>query len=118
MAEITVDVIGEQLDANTFKVTWTTSTATPPVDMPAEIFVFKFATEKFDHIANGSDLQFPIVKTPSIAFYRQDEGDALYGSIAEAETAKTQVDSDIQLLVDDFNADLVNFLLPSTTTFT
>lgn len=115
MADITVRSVGAQIDADTYQVTWTTQAAD---DMPEEIFVFKYATRRFDHVANGSDLQFPTSPTAGQAWYRQSSGVATYGSVGEANAAIANVASDIQALVDDFNADLTTFTTPVVTNYT
>lgn len=115
MADITVQSVGTQVDADTYQVDWTTTAA---VDMPEEIFVFKKATLEFDHVANGSDLQFPTTPTVGQAWYRQDAGSAQYGSIEEANVAMANAAADIQALVDDFNSDLTAFTTPVVTNYT
>ncbi len=115
--QIQYDVEGStEVDAEnnvTYVVTWTVTAVT---DMPAEIFVHKFSTEVFDHVANAGDLVWPTSKDPQKAWYRLDTAVARYEDLDSAEAGKTQVATDIQALVDLFNAGLTAFL--STDSFT
>lgn len=111
--QLVVDIEGTAELDGTFTVLWTATSAT---DMPTEVFVHKFSTEKFDHVAVPGDLQFPTAKTPSSAWYRQASGSCNYPTQADADAAKAVVATALQDLVDAYNAGLATFLTNVTLT--
>jgi hypothetical protein len=112
-AQVLWDVasVGE-LDG-TYTVTWTVTGST---DVPMEIFVHKFATEEFTHVANAGDLQWPTAKDPLKAWYRLATASKNYPDLDTANAARTEVETDIQTLVDLYEAGLATFLAPESNT--
>lgn len=86
--------------------------------MPTEIFVYKYATREFSHVAVGAELQYPIGPNSTKAFYRQATASEVFESLEKAEEAKVNVAKAIQELVDEFNADFTNFNSIISTTYT
>lgn len=115
MAQVTIDTEGIPEDDGTFTVSWT---ATSSIGMPTEIFVFKFTTQTFSHVANAADLQYPTDPDETKGFYRQSAATDNFASIPSAENAKTNIANAIQTLVDTFNDDLAGFDITTTTTYT
>jgi len=112
-AQIIVDVVGTAELDGSYTVTWT---ATGSTDMPTEVFVHKFSTEEFDHVANPGDLIWPTSKDPTKAWYRLTTASANYPDIDTADAAKAEVQADLGSLVDAYEAGLSTFLTPDTLT--
>jgi hypothetical protein len=106
-----VDSVGE-LDG-TYTVTWTVTGST---DVPMEIFVHKFSTEVFDHVANAGDLIWPTAKDPLQGWYRLAVASSNYPDLDTANAARAVVGTNIQTLVDLYDAGLTTFLAPESNT--
>jgi hypothetical protein len=106
MAQINIETTGIPEGDDTFTVQWEATLGTD--SLPDEIFVFKRATQEFDHVATVADLAFPTTPDPTLAFYRESIGTANYPSIADADAGKLAVNSAIQSLVDNYTDDFDN----------
>lgn len=112
MADITFDATGSGTVA-AYTVTWTVTAAT---DMPEEVFKVQASDNVFQGVILAADLVYPTVRTAGQPFYRLSTVQRTYDTLAEAQTAITNVAADMQVLVDSYNAGLVAFLTTVTTT--
>ena len=113
-ASIDITDVGVPTNAGAYTVEWS---ATNAVDMPNEVFVHTYATRKYSHVAAPSDLVYPAVPTPNVAFYRAANAEYTYEDITSAQNAKSNVADAVQSLVDAYNAGLTTFIDPTTTTY-
>jgi len=114
-ASIDITDVGIPTDSGAYTVEWA---ATNAVDMPDAVFVHKYATRTYSHVASPSDLPYPEVPTPNVAFYRSTTATYTYPDMTSAQSAKINVAAAVQSLVDDYNAGLATFIDPTTTTYT
>jgi hypothetical protein len=114
-ASIDITNVGTATVDNKYQVAWT---ATSEVEMPAEIFVYTYATRTYNRVAGVNDLLFPTSPDATKAWYRSATASEIFDDLTEATAAKVNVSAAVQSLVDAYNSGLVTFLTPVTTSFT
>ena len=113
-ASIDITDVGTATVDNKYQVAWTASSE---VEMPAEIFVYTYATRKYNRVAGVADLLFPTSPDATKAWYRSATASEIFDDITDAADAKVNVGAAVQSLVDAYNSGLVVFLTPLTSSY-
>lgn len=113
-ASINVDRTGIVLSSTQYQYRWE---ATAAVDMPREVFLISFSTNQFMRVCLSADMIYPTTRTVGQSFYRSISAIGVYESIEIANSRAAQISTDIQALVDAYNAGLPGFATTTTEVF-
>jgi len=90
------------------------------VDIPTELFVFRFSDNTFSHVVTLGDFYYPPAPTAGFSFYRLSEATVYYDNIRQALDfachVKYRIDNLVKNYDDEFNTfdgnDTTNYPLP------
>ena len=109
-----VEHVGAVLAPDQYQVSWSVVTAT---EIPTQVFVYDFATDKFSRVATPQDMSLPTTRTPTSGFYRRSTAQAVYTNIATANSQISIIDGDLEDLATAYQNNLADFTTPVTTTY-
>lgn len=116
MASLNITQVRTADVAGTYTITMTVTAAT---GMPAEVFSWAAASDKYDHVATVSDmLVFPTTLSQSMAYYRKNTATLTCATLSDAKAALGVFSTRLQDLVTNYGLQVTAFVGTEQLTFT